>query len=286
MTMVNNCRRTHKVVELLVTSQPIAIPFPTELTIEDNPDLEKRPKERTLILAAQVPQVHRVVRIDLRGVGEEEDDDDEVNQFGSSSEKEVDMAPKQQALGKEKAAKGEPQRQVPNPIPIIPCPVEVQLDIPSSHSSGCLRTSDTPELWSPKFSTIELGRELTSADSSKDHETCLALRKAIMLPQDVTEFAEEDSEGFRGRLVMMGAQLFALKNTAIHARDEAEAAIEEKNKALQEVTELWKVASSEIFKKVFDCRSSRLLLTILPRMPQLHQSSPRIHQRFISDLAP
>ncbi|GFY84393.1 hypothetical protein Acr_03g0011670 [Actinidia rufa] len=129
---------------------------------------------------------------------------------GSSLEEEVDMAPKQRALGKKKAAKGEPPRQVPNLV----------LAIPSLSKA-------------PKLAVVELEKELTSVDSSKDHETCLALGKAVMLHQDVAKLAEEDSEGFRGRLA------------AVHACDEVEAAIEEKNKALQEVTELRKVASNE-----------------------------------------
>ncbi|GFY95370.1 hypothetical protein Acr_10g0007550 [Actinidia rufa] len=255
ITMVNNCGRTHKVVELLSYIPAYRHTIPHRVDHRGQPRFpplriyEWALRQRNS-LSIEVSDLIEGTPTDLKRLREEAEG--KSSSSGSSSEKEVDMAPKQRALGKEKAAEGEPQRQVPNPVPVVPCPVKVQLDILSSHSFGCLRTSGTPELWSPKFSTIELGRELTSADSSKDHETCLALRKAIMLPQDVTELVEEDSEGFRGRLVMMRAQLFALKNTTIHAHDEAEAAIEEKNKALQEVTELWKVASNEIFKEVFD----------------------------------
>ncbi|GFZ11562.1 hypothetical protein Acr_22g0009600 [Actinidia rufa] len=39
-----------------------------------------------------------------------------------------------------------------------------------------------PELWAPTFIVVELGKHVTSADTSKDHETCLALGNAIMLP--------------------------------------------------------------------------------------------------------
>ena len=35
----------------------------------------------------------------------------------------------------------------------------------------------------------------------------MALGKAIMFPQDKVDLAAEDSEEFRGRLVMMGAQV-------------------------------------------------------------------------------
>ncbi|GFY88831.1 hypothetical protein Acr_06g0007710 [Actinidia rufa] len=149
------------------------------------------------------------------------------NQGGSSgfsSEEEVNMAPKQQALGKKRASEDEPTKQTPDPVPTLP---------------------------------------------SLDHETCLALGNDVMLPQDVVELADEDSEGYRGRLIMMGAQvstygtskrmkkhttylkkanqrihalekelkqakvdLVASKKAAIHARDEAGVVIEEKNKAL------------------------------------------------------
>ena len=46
--------------------------------------------------------------------------------------------------------------------------------------------------------------------------------------------------------------MVASEKAVAHARNEVETTIGEKNKALQDVAELRKVVSSEVFKKVFD----------------------------------
>ncbi|GFS30432.1 hypothetical protein Acr_00g0011890 [Actinidia rufa] len=46
------------------------------------------------------------------------------------------------------------------------------------------------------FTTVELGKQVTSADTSKNHKTCMALGNAFMLLQDVANLAAEDSEEF------------------------------------------------------------------------------------------
>ncbi|GFS37204.1 hypothetical protein Acr_00g0050620 [Actinidia rufa] len=55
----------------------------------------------------------------------------------------------------------------------------------------------TPELWTPQFTAVEIGKHVTSADTSKDHETCVALGNAVMLPQDVADHAVETTIEFR-----------------------------------------------------------------------------------------
>ncbi|GFY85709.1 hypothetical protein Acr_04g0004470 [Actinidia rufa] len=49
---------------------------------------------------------------------------------------------------------------------------------------------------------------LSSHDTTKDHETCVTLGNAMMLPHDVADHAVESSMEFGGKLVMLGAQLF------------------------------------------------------------------------------
>ncbi|GFS31845.1 hypothetical protein Acr_00g0019510 [Actinidia rufa] len=84
----------------------------------------------------------------------------------------------------------------------------------SSSSQGSTKemaprsVSGTPELWTPQFTVVELGKHVTFADTIKDHETCVALGNAMMLPQDVADHAAESSAEFGGKVVMLGAHLF------------------------------------------------------------------------------
>ncbi|GFS29945.1 hypothetical protein Acr_00g0009250 [Actinidia rufa] len=45
--------------------------------------------------------------------------------------------------------------------------------------------------WKPEFSACELGRQVIEADSAQDHDTSMALERAIMLPNDVADLCEE-----------------------------------------------------------------------------------------------
>ncbi|GFY87563.1 hypothetical protein Acr_05g0012020 [Actinidia rufa] len=56
---------------------------------------------------------------------------------------------------------------------------------------GVGSAAGTPELWASQFAAVELGKQVTSADTSKDHETCVVLGNAVMLPQDVADHAAE-----------------------------------------------------------------------------------------------
>ena len=58
------------------------------------------------------------------------------------------------------------------------------------------------EFWKPKFSTCELGRQLTEANSVQDYDTSLALARAIMLSNDVATLSKETSKTMRSLLVM------------------------------------------------------------------------------------
>ncbi|GFY98954.1 hypothetical protein Acr_13g0003550 [Actinidia rufa] len=54
------------------------------------------------------------------------------------------------------------------------------------------------ELWKPEFAIVELDRQITVAISTKDHDTSLALARAIMLPKDITDLAEKSSDAIKG----------------------------------------------------------------------------------------
>ncbi|GFZ18311.1 SEC12P-like 2 protein [Actinidia rufa] len=70
-------------------------------------------------------------------------------------------------------------------------------------------SSVNAELWKPDFSTAELGKQVTVADSTKDHDTNLALAQAIMLPKDVANVAEECSKEIRD---LLSAEIKKSKN--------------------------------------------------------------------------
>ena len=64
-------------------------------------------------------------------------------------------------------------------------------------SANPLRITNVPELWAPKFATVKLGKQVTNADTSKDHDTYLAMGNVAMLPQDMADLTAEGSEEFR-----------------------------------------------------------------------------------------
>ncbi|GFS41351.1 hypothetical protein Acr_00g0073870 [Actinidia rufa] len=63
------------------------------------------------------------------------------------------------------------------------------------------------ELWKPEFSTVELSKQVTVVDTSKDHDTILALARVVMLPKDLTDLAEEISDTIWDLLVMQAAAI-------------------------------------------------------------------------------
>lgn len=85
---------------------------------------------------------------------------------------------------------------------------------------GVGSTGGSPELWTPQFTAVELGKHVTSADSTKDHETCVALGNAVMLPQDVADHAAESAAEFGGKLVMLGAQVSTFTFLVFHTNSD------------------------------------------------------------------
>ncbi|GFZ15739.1 hypothetical protein Acr_25g0001480 [Actinidia rufa] len=118
------------------------------------------------------------------------------------------MAPKVRTLWKGQAPRIEPPMLPEAPDLSMLVPAEDQSITPSS-MAGAGSATGNPELWAPQFTSVELGKQVTSADTSKDYETCVALGNAVMLPQDVTNHAAETTTEFGGKLVMLGAQASA-----------------------------------------------------------------------------
>ena len=66
------------------------------------------------------------------------------------------------------------------------------------------------KLWKPKFSTCELGRQVTMVDSTKDHDTSMALARAVMLPNDVISLSEENLKTINDLLLIQQVQVSIL----------------------------------------------------------------------------
>ncbi|GFY97537.1 hypothetical protein Acr_12g0000780 [Actinidia rufa] len=165
---------------------------------------------------------------------------------GSQGNEET-MAPKVRILGKRQAPRIKLAMPPEAPDSSMLVPVEDQ------------SATGPPELWTPQFTAVELGKHVTSADTSRDHETCVALGNAVMLPQDVANHAVETTVEFGGKLVMVGAQVSTLVLRVPHldARSAAEIATLQWNQAQQETLDLKAFACGEVYKKLFDCAFER-----------------------------
>ncbi|GFZ21761.1 hypothetical protein Acr_29g0009230 [Actinidia rufa] len=119
--------------------------------------------------------------------------------FGSQVNVEI-MAPKVRILGKGQAPRIEPPHS-PRP-PFRPHQLRPKIS-PSCRPQWVANAKGN----SPQREPLDQKEEkVTSADSSKDHETCVALGNAVMLLQDVADHAAETTTEFGGKLVMLGAQ--------------------------------------------------------------------------------
>ncbi|GFY94184.1 hypothetical protein Acr_09g0006300 [Actinidia rufa] len=116
------------------------------------------------------------------------------------------MAQKPRALGKKKPKAVDHPVGVQVPLPVqdpilaLPDPIQVEPSLPSSH---ILRKRKGK---ASDFAAVELRRQDTMADTSRDHKKCLALGKIVMLSQDVAHLAAEDLAEFIVRLIMQHVQ--------------------------------------------------------------------------------
>ncbi|GFS29075.1 hypothetical protein Acr_00g0005230 [Actinidia rufa] len=183
---------------------------------------------------------------ELRRLREEAEGKSSGSSESSSSSWDVDLG--DEDLNEEaEVENGEEVDQVPTAVPLVPTPLVLipkPINLPSSDSdiaivesreivehsyshsdSSSSRSQGNEEIMAPKVRILGKGQTprikppmlpeapdsfmpVTSVDTSKDHETCVALGNAVMLPQDVADHAAETTAEFGGKLVMLGAQLF------------------------------------------------------------------------------
>ncbi|GFS37635.1 hypothetical protein Acr_00g0053170 [Actinidia rufa] len=108
-----------------------------------------------------------------------------------------------------------------------------------------------------EFAAAELRRKVTMADIAQDHDTYLALAQAIMLPQDVANLAAEEAHNLESDLKKAKDALAAeIKNCEANDQMTAKSLLEvddakeKMNAALQELTELRKVASAPMYQRL------------------------------------
>ncbi|GFY97771.1 hypothetical protein Acr_12g0003120 [Actinidia rufa] len=159
-----------------------------EAEVEDGEEVDQVPTAAPLV---PIPLVQfsssdsNIAVVEPREIVEHSYSRSGSSSFGSRGNEET-MAPKVRILGKGQAPRTEPTK--------------------------------LPE--TPQFIAMELGKHVTSTDTSKDHETCIALGNAMMLPHYVADHATKTTAEFGGKLVMLGAQRavstsFRLKQGAV-----------------------------------------------------------------------
>ncbi|GFY86368.1 hypothetical protein Acr_05g0000070 [Actinidia rufa] len=278
-----------------------------EAEVEDGEEVDQIPAAAPLILAPLVlvpepinlPSSNSDVAIvEPREVVEHFYSHSDSSSAGSQLNAEI-MAPKVRILGKKQAPTAEPPILPEAPISSTSALAEDQSTAPSlmggkrkgkqpaegtsrpKRGKGAGSATGTPELWAPQFAAVELGKQVTSADTSRDHETCVALGNAVMLPQDVADHAAETTAEFGGKLVMLGAhwavssslrlkqgvvdlkkanlkvsnlekELKQTQSELADARSAAEIAILQRNHPQQEASDLKAFACGEVYKKLFD----------------------------------
>ncbi|GFZ15615.1 hypothetical protein Acr_25g0000240 [Actinidia rufa] len=316
ISVVNNCGRSRRVSDLLGY-----VPLISDIDLgnealneeaegEDGEEVDQVPATVPLVPAplVLVPEPinllssdSNVAIIEPREIVEHSYSHSGSSSSGSQVNAEI-MAPKVRILGKGQGPIVEPPTLPEAPVSSTPAPTKDQSIAPSlmggkrkrkqpakgtsrpKKGKGAGSAAGTPELWAPQFAAVELGKQVTSADTSKDHETCVALGNAVMLPQDVADHAAKTMAEFGGKLVMLGAKLFQwavsstlrlkqgtvdlkkanqkanslekelkqTKSELTDARSAAEIAILQQNHAKQEASDLKAFACGEAHKKLFD----------------------------------
>ncbi|GFS36149.1 hypothetical protein Acr_00g0044370 [Actinidia rufa] len=157
---------------------------------------------------------------------------------------------------------GEEVDQVPTAAPLI---VE---HFYSRRGSSSSRSQGNEEIMAPKVRTLGKGQaprieppmlleapdssiqQVTSIDTSNDHETCVALGNTVMLPQDVADHAAETTTEFRGQAHYAGRPVVSAG--CIHLSSvEVGCGGSEEGKP-EEVSNLKAFACGEVYKNLFD----------------------------------
>ncbi|GFY92773.1 S-adenosyl-L-methionine-dependent methyltransferases superfamily protein [Actinidia rufa] len=226
ISFVNNCGRSRKVSDLLGYVPLYRYTIPLRAARQGRPILPplqiRRPSSRPRSsLSDEVSDLFEGTSVKLQRLLEEVEGESSGSSESSSSSWDVYLRDK--GLNDEAEVEdGEEVDQVLAAVPLVPAPlvpIPEPINLPSSdfdiaiiepreivehyysHSgSSSSESQGNEEIMAPK---------VTSADTSKDHETCVALGNAVMLPQDVVDHAAETTAEFEGKLVMLGAQAFA-----------------------------------------------------------------------------
>ncbi|GFZ15663.1 hypothetical protein Acr_25g0000720 [Actinidia rufa] len=209
------------------------------------------------------------VRPQLALLLEEAEGESSGSSESSSSSWDIDLG--DEGLNEEAEVEdGEEVDQVRAAVPLVPAPlvlvpepinlsssdsniaiVEPREIVEHSYSHSSSSSSGTPELWSPQFAAVELNKQVTSADSSKDHETCVALGNAVMLLQDVADHVAETTTEFGGKLVMLGAQWVVSSSLRLKGAMDLKKANQKANNLEKELTQT-KSELVDVYKKLFD----------------------------------
>ncbi|GFZ19992.1 hypothetical protein Acr_28g0006970 [Actinidia rufa] len=234
--IVNNCQKMCNAVDLLCYTSlyHLTIPYRGDHRIQPNLaplHIRRRLNRRASIRSSRVrSDSSSNWDVDL-GLGEEEEDEDTEVEDGE----------------------GVNQIKVPAPVP-TPAIALLTLSFGRrAHTSAKLKFriwgSEGEEDMAPRDRALGKNRATEEMPMKLALDLDLALLIPAELPQDVVDLTTKDLEGFRDRLVMMGARarvdLAASEQAVVNARNEAKAAIEEKNKALQDMAELQKVSSEK-----------------------------------------
>ncbi|GFZ14403.1 hypothetical protein Acr_24g0005930 [Actinidia rufa] len=286
ISIVNNCRRSRKVSDLL------------------------GPRPRSS-LSDEVSNLFEGTSAELRRLLEEAEGESSDSSESSSSSWDVDLG--DEDLDEEAEVEdGKEVDQVPAAAPLVPIPLVPFPDpiiLPSSDSdiagveprevvehsysrsdSSSSGSQGNEETMAPKVRILgkrqaprtKPARLPEVPDSSVlDHETCIALGNAMMLPQDVADHAAETTVEFGGKLVMLGAQrvvstslwlkqgavdlkkenqkenslkkeLKQTKSELADVRSAAEIGTLQRNQAQQETSDVKAFACDEVYKKLFD----------------------------------
>ncbi|GFS37066.1 hypothetical protein Acr_00g0049540 [Actinidia rufa] len=239
--------------------------------VEDGEEVDQVPAAVPLVPAPLVPSPEPVnlpssdsdvAIVEPREIVEHSYSHSGSSSSGSQLNAEI-MASKVRILRKKQGPVIEPPTLPEAPVSSTPAPVEDQsiaLSLMGGKRKGKQPTegtsrpkrgkgaglaAGTPELWAPQFAAMKLDKQVTSADTSKDHETCIALGNA--LKQGVVDLKKANQKANS-----LEKELKQTQSELADARSAAEIAILQRNHAQQEASDLKAFACGEVYKKLFD----------------------------------
>ncbi|GFS42099.1 hypothetical protein Acr_00g0078090 [Actinidia rufa] len=276
ISAVNNYRRSHKVFDLLGYVPLYRYTIPLRATRQGRPILSplqvcgQAPRPRSS-LSDEVSDLFEGTSAELRGLLEKAKSESSDFSESSSSSWDVDLG--DEGLDEEAEVEdGKEVDQVPAAAPLLR---EVVKHSYSCNGSSSSSSQGNEETVAPKVSILGKGQaprikparlpkvpnssvpvsdeDQSIAPSSMDHETCVALGNAVMLPQDVADHAAETTTEFWGKLANnLEKELKQAKSKFTDTRSVAEIATLQWNQAQQEASDLKAFACGKVYKRLFD----------------------------------